>query len=238
MDLIIRIKTDFKKAANPGKAALLARFFKTGKGEYAEGDRFHGLTVPQTRLLSKKYGALPLSRLKRLLNSPWHEERLCALLMLVENFRCGTEKEKAVIYHFYLGNTRYINNWDLVDLSAPRIVGGWLADKSKAPLFTLARSKDLWEKRVSIIACFEFIYAGRAEPALKIIKIHLRDPHDLIHKAAGWMLREIGKRCSEKILLDFLKKNYHALPRTTLRYAIEKFPPAKRARLLAGNFSG
>lgn len=231
------LRGEFKKLANPGKAALLAGFFKTGKGQYAEGDRFLGLTVPQTRLLAKKYQGLPLGKIKDLLTSPRHEERLCALLMLVDNFRLGGEKDKEKIYRLYLANTRYINNWDLVDLTAPRIVGGWLADKSKQPLMKLAVSKLLWERRIAMLACLHFIVNGKSATALTLARKLLDDRHDLMHKAVGWMLREVGKRCSKEILLDFLRKNYARLPRTALRYAIEHFPEKKRKELLAGKFT-
>jgi len=230
------LKAEFKKAANPAKAVLLARFFKTGKGEYAAGDRFLGLTVPQTRLLAKKHQNLSHAGLARLLRSPWHEERLCALLMLVKNFLRGGEENKEKIYKLYLANTRNINNWDLVDLSAPQIVGGWLADKDKRPLFKLAKSGLLWERRIAMIACFTFIRSGHSSTALAVARGLLGDKHDLMHKAVGWMLRETGKRCSRKLLLAFLKKNYARLPRTALRYAIEHFPEKTRKELLAGKF--
>ena len=234
--MLTALSADFKKAADPAKAALLARFFKTGKGEYAEGDRFLGLTVPQTRLLAKKYQALPLTAAVTLLHSPWHEERVCALVLLAENFRRGGEKEKKGIYRLYLANTRYINNWDLVDMSAPRIVGGWLADKSRRPLFRLAKSELLWERRIAMLACLNFIVNGESATALEIAGALLADEHDLMHKAVGWMLRETGKRCSQKVLLAFLRANYARLPRTALRYAIERFPLKKRKALLAGKF--
>ena len=227
----------FRLAADPAKAKLLQRFFKTGSGEYAEGDKFLGLTVPVTRLLARRFGALPEAGILRLLRSPWHEHRLCALLLLTENFERGTQAQKDRIFALYLANTRYINNWDLVDLSAPQVVGGWLADKSKKPLFELARSKLLWERRIAILACFAFIKAGESATALRLARRLLDDRHDLMHKAVGWMLREVGKRCSEKLLLDFLRENYARLPRTALRYAIERFPEKRRKRLLAGDFT-
>ena len=227
--------TEFRKAADPAKARLLAGFFKTGKGEYAEGDKFLGLTVPATRAIAKRYRDLPLPAVKRLLASPWHEHRLCALLLLEERFRREPgEREK--IYRFYLANTRRINNWDLVDLSAPRIVGEWLKDKDRAPLYLLAASKSLWERRIAMVACFAFIYEGESRDALAIAERLLGDKHDLMHKAVGWMLREVGKRCSEKALLGFLRRHYRRLPRTALRYAIERFPEKRRKALLAGRF--
>ncbi|MDD5210464.1 MAG: DNA alkylation repair protein [Elusimicrobiales bacterium] len=230
------LKTEFKKAADPSRARLLAGYFKTGKGEYAEGDRFLGLTVPAVRGLAKKYRSLPLADAKALLLSPWHEERVCALMLLEERFDKGTAAERKDIYDFYAGHTRFINNWDLVDMSAPGIVGGWLKARSRKPLYRLAGSKLLWERRIAILACFSFIKDGESADALALARRLLGDRHDLMHKAVGWMLREVGKRCSEKILLDFLKANYARLPRTTLRYAIEKFPAAERKALLAGKF--
>lgn len=230
------LKRDLRAAADTGRAALLARYFKTGKGEYAEGDKFLGLTVPATRGIANKYKDLPLTDVQNLLSSPWHEERLCALLLLVEKFGKGGAAERKKIYRLYLAKTRSINNWDLVDLSAPRLVGGWLRDRSRKPLYRLAGSKLLWDRRIAMLACFNFIYDGESADALAIARLLLDDEHDLMHKAVGWMLRETGKRCSEKLLLAFLKDNYARLPRTTLRYAIEKFPPKKRKALLAGNF--
>lgn len=230
------LRAAFRKAADPARAALLARFFKTGRGEYAEGDRFLGLTVPATRALARQYRGLPLAAAGTLLRSPWHEERLCALLLLAEKFRLGGEREKEAVYKLYLSSTARINNWDLVDLSAPRIVGEWLKDKSRAPLYRLAKSELLWERRIAMLSCFAFIYGGDARDALKIARLLLGDRHDLMHKAVGWMLREVGKRCSEKALLAFLRENYARLPRTALRYAIERFPEKRRKALLAGRF--
>jgi 3-methyladenine DNA glycosylase AlkD len=230
------IKLEFKRAADPRKAALLARFFKTGKGEYAEGDKFLGLTVPVTRAIAKRYSCLPFDDVLTLLRSPWHEERLCALLMLGERFKKEGAAGRKRIYGFYLANTRYINNWDLVDLSAPGIAGEWLLDKSRRPLYRLARSGNLWERRIAMLACFALIRRGESADAFSIARLLLGDKHDLIHKAVGWMLRETGKRCSEKELLGFLAANYVRLPRTALRYAIERFRPARRKALLKGRF--
>jgi 3-methyladenine DNA glycosylase AlkD len=230
------LKKDFRLAADPAQARLLSRFFKTGRGEYGEGDKFLGLTVPAIRALAKKYAALPLKAAQELLSSPWHEHRVAALVLLCEKFRAAPPEGKQAICKLYLRNTRYINNWDLVDISAPRIVGEWLKDKSRAPLYKLARSPLLWERRIAMVACFAFIYDGESSDALAIARLLLGDRHDLLHKAVGWMLREVGKRCSEKELLSFLRAHYARLPRTALRYAIERFPERKRKRLLAGNF--
>jgi len=230
------LKADLRKAGDPARARDLARYFKTGKGEYAEGDKFLGLTVPATRSLAKKYRDLPLPGVKTLLASPWHEVRACGLMLLEGRFLRGGEGERKDIYRFYLANTRRINNWDLVDMSAPRIIGGWLKDKSRKPLYRLAASRLLWDRRIAMLACFDFIYGGESADALKIARLLLADRHDLMHKAVGWMLREVGKKCSEKILLEFLERNYAHLPRTALRYAIERFPEKKRKELLAGKF--
>ena len=232
------IRTEFRKAADAGKAELLSGFFKTGRGQYAEGDKFLGLTVPQTRLLAKRYaGPLTLAQTSALLRSPFHEERLAALLILKEKYARGNAAAKARIFRLYLSNTRFINNWDLVDLSAEHIAGAWLEDKDKQPLFRLIRSKVLWERRIALLAAFRYIKAGESALTLKLVKEVLNDKHDLMHKAAGWMLREVGKRCSKKVLKDFLKANYNRLPRTALRYAIEHFPENERRKYLRGNFA-
>ncbi len=230
------LRVELRRAARPGHAALLQRFFKTGKGEYGEGDKFLGLTVPEVRAAATKYRGLGLAGIKTLLASPWHEDRLCALILLVDMFRRGDETVRAAVFKFYLANTRFINNWDLVDVSAPRIVGGWLKDKDRKILLKLAASRSLWERRISMLACFAFIDEGESAYALKLAEKLLDDKEDLMHKVVGWMLREIGKRCSEKVLVAFLKKNYARLPRTTLRYAIERFPIQRRKALLKGVF--
>lgn len=228
------LQSDLLKAADSGKAAILQRFFKTGKGEYAEGDKFLGLTVPVTRAIARKHSGLALGGVAALLRSPWHEHRLCALMLLSERFSKDNEPGRKRIYDIYLANTRYINNWDLVDLSAPGIVGQWLKDRSRRPLYRLARTGSLWERRIAMVACYTFIRNGETTDALAIARLLLGDRHDLIHKAVGWMLREAGKRCSEKELVGFLRANYARLPRTALRYAIEKFPPARRKAMLQG----
>ena len=230
------IKKEFKDLTNPAKAALLARFFKTGKGEYAEGDKFLGLTVPQIRRIAKKHAAsLTLSDTAALLRSPVHEERLAALLILKDKYARGSGADKQRIFRLYLSGTRFINNWDLVDLSAEHIVGAWLEDKDKQPLLRLARSKVLWERRIALLATFRYIKAGESALTLKLVNEVLEDEHDLMYKAAGWMLREVGKRCSGTVLRDFLKKNYDRLPRTALRYAIEHFPENERLKYLRGD---
>jgi len=224
------LKKELKTKANPGKAKILQRFFKTGKGEYAEGNVFLGIVVPETRKIVQKYNSLRLEDVAKLLRSKIHEERLAALLIMVNKFQTGKGKEK--IYNLYLKNTKYINNWDLVDLSADKIVGDYLFNKPKAILRKLAKSKSIWERRIAIMATFNFIKNNKFEETLKIAKILLNDKHDLIHKAVGWMLREVGKR-DLKTEEKFLKKYYKKMPRTMLRYAIEKFPERKRKQYLA-----
>ncbi len=214
---------DLQKISNPEKAKILQRFFKTGKGQYGEGDIFLGITVPEQRRIAKKYKALDLNEIQKLLLSKIHEHRLTAILILTYQFLESKEK----ITKFYLKNTKYINNWDLVDLSADKILGEYLIDKNKDILYKLAKSKNLWEKRISIIATFNFIKNNKFEDALRISEILLNDKHDLIHKAVGWMLREIGKR-DLQTEEGFLKKYHKQMPRTMLRYAIERFPDKKR----------
>ena len=218
---------DINKLKNPQKAQLLARFFKTGKGEYGEGDVFLGLTVPRQRAIAKKYTKLTLADLQILLNSKFHEYRLISLLILTEKYKKADNQEKNKIAGFYLKNTKKINNWDLVDLSAHKILGDYLLDKDKKIIYRLAKSENLWERRISILTTFYFIGKGEFEDSLKIAEILLNDKHDLIHKAVGWMLREIGKRNIE-ILTGFLEKYSRRMPRTMLRYAIEKFAEPKR----------
>ena len=214
-------------------AATSQRFFKTGPGEYGEGDKFIGIRVPVLRKLIKDYLDLPIKEIILLLQSPVHEERLFALLLLVQISSKADEALKKSIYELYLKSTEFINNWDLVDSSAEHIVGAYLKDKSRAPLYRLAKSTDLWERRIAIMATFHFIKQKDFSDTLKIAKILLFDRHDLIHKAVGWMLREIGKRdlCAEE---EFLKQHYKNMPRTMLRYAIEKFPEPKRKKYLHG----
>ena len=220
---------------NPSKAQLLSRFFKTGKGEYAEGDVFLGLTVPLSRTIVRKYMNLPLGEIKKLLQSKYHEVRLVALLMLVEKFK-RIPNERDEIYKVYLANTEHVNNWDLVDLSAPHIVGRYLSTKKNRNILQeLAKSDNLWERRISILATFYFIVEDKEyKDTFEISEILMLDNHDLIHKAVGWMLREVGKRISEEEEEVFLKKHYKKMPRTMLRYAIERFEEKKRQNYLTG----
>ena len=219
---------------NTQKATILQRFFKTGKGEYGEGDVFLGLTVPQVRAIALQYKTLVLLDIEQLLKSKFHEERLTALLILVYQFQKGDDSVKKAIYKFYLHHTKRINNWDFVDLSAPKIVGSYLLHKPKKILYTLAKSKNVWERRIGVMATFTFIQNNSYNDTLRIAKVLLNDSHDLIHKAVGWMLREIGKR-SLKTEETFLCRHYKQMPRTMLRYAIEKFPEAKRQAYLQGS---
>ena len=212
-------------------ANFLQGFFKTGPGQYGEGDIFLVIRVPAVRKLAKEYKNLPLDEVLSLLKSPYHEIRLFALISFVDAFDRGDESTQKKIYDLYLANTRYINNWDLVDLSAPNIVGMFLLTKSRKPLYQLAKSKSLWERRIAVLATFSFIKNNQFDDSLKIAEILLKDKEDLIHKATGWMLREIGKRdieCAE----EFLKTQCRTMPRSMLRYAIERFSPGQRKRFL------
>jgi 3-methyladenine DNA glycosylase AlkD len=228
------IGKEIKRLADPEKAKILQRFFKTGPGQYGEGDIFAGVTVPVIRKLVRKHRDLPLKDTAKIVQSPVHEERLLALLILVEKYRRGDDATRKRIYSLYLKNTRYINSWDLVDLSAEHIVGAFLYGTDRAPLYRLARSKSLWERRIAILATFHDIKQGNPDHTLALADVLLADRHDLIHKAVGWMLREVGKRCSADTLRDFLRTRYPFMPRTMLRYAIERFPEAERKDYLRG----
>lgn len=233
--IIKQIRNDMKKMADKKKAEDLQRFFKTAPGEYGEGDKFHGVVVPDIRKLVKKFKDISLSQTQSILKSPWHEERFFALQVLVHKFQTAKEDHhKEKIYKTYISNFRYINNWDLVDTSAKQIVGAYLFDKGKTILYQWAKSKDLWTRRISIISTFYFIGKKEFNEALKIAKILLNDEHDLIHKAVGWMLREIGNRNLD-LEEKFLKEHYKKMPRTMLRYSIEKFPKPKRQEYLRGS---
>jgi len=226
-----QIRVELKKYASKEKARILQRFFKTGPGEYAQGDIFLGVVVPRTRWLAKKYQLCPLREVLKLLHSLVHEERLLALLILMLHFKGTDLSRQRRIYRLYLSNTRFINNWDLVDLTAAHIVGQYLADKSRLPLYTLARSNLLWERRIAIIATHHFIRNHQYADTLRIARILLTDRHELIHKAVGWMLREVGKQdlSTEEA---FLRRFCTRMPRTMLRYAIERFPESRRQRFL------
>jgi 3-methyladenine DNA glycosylase AlkD len=225
----------FRLFGRPEKADILQRFFKTGPGQYGEGDRFLGIMVPQTRKMVRVSDFLTEKEVLTFLASPFHEERVLAVLILVRRFERGDEQMKKRIYDVYLRNVKYVNNWDLVDLSAPRIVGAYLeADPQRLNVMKkFATSHHLWTRRIAMLSTFYGIYLGRADEALAICEMLLSDSHDLMHKACGWMLREVGKRCSEKTLRIFLDTHYAQMPRTTLRYAIERFPKEMRDAYLA-----
>ncbi len=228
------LKSDLQKLTSSEKVLIYQRFFKTGPGEYGEGDVFLGITMPNIRKMVKKYYKdISISQLNKLISSKFHEERMTALLILVEKYQKGNQQEKKEIYDYYLNNTQYINNWDLVDLSSYKIIGEHLLDKDKEILYQLARSKDLWEKRIAIISTMTFIRNNQFKDTLAISEVLLRDNHDLIHKAVGWLLREVGKR-DRGVEEIFLKKHYQSMPRTMLRYAIEKFPEDLRQKYLKG----
>ncbi len=219
--------------ADPEKGADLQRFFKTGPGEYAEGDCFRGIRVPVLRKLAKRYDGIDLVDAGELLESHYHEDRLLALLLLVRKAAVGDGETRETIYRLYREKTAFINNWDLVDASAEHIIGAHLDGKSKSALERLARSANLWERRMAVLSTFYYIKRGRFQETLRLASMLLDDPHDLIHKAVGWMLREVGQR-DLQVEEGFLRKHYHRMPRTMLRYAIEKFPEPKRQAYLSG----
>jgi 3-methyladenine DNA glycosylase AlkD len=227
------IRFRLQKLGDKQRSRFLQKFFKTGRGEYGEGDLFLGIRVPEVRKLAKQCQGLPVREGLQLLRSSFHEERLLALLILAGAYSRADESAKRTIYESYLRNTKSINNWDLVDLSASSIVGAHLFKKSKRSLTRLAKSKSLWERRIAVMATFYFIRHNRFTETLKISRILLSDGEDLIHKAVGWMLREVGKR-SPRTEEDFLRRHYQRMPRTMLRYAIERFPEAKRRMFLEG----
>lgn len=217
------LKRRLRMLANPERATHSLRFFKTAPGQYGHGDQFLGLTVPEMRRLVREFHELPLADADALLASPWHEERLVALLLLVEQY----PRTPDAIYRLYLARTDRINNWDLVDASAASIVGANLAERSRKPLYRLAKSTSLWERRIAIVATLHFIRRNDFDDTLAIARMLLGDEHDLIHKACGWMLREAGKR-DERVLRAFLDEHAAAMPRTMLRYAIERLPDRQR----------
>lgn len=227
------IQRRLRAMAHPEHAAHAQRYFKTGPGEYGEGDVFLGIRVPALRKLAKEYRDVATADAVALLASKYHEERLLGLLVLNLRFQRGDAATRREIYTRYLENTARINNWDLVDLSAHVIVGGYLRERSRRPLYRLARSKLLWDRRIATIATFAFIRDGDFDDALAIAEILVNDEHDLMHKAVGWMLREVGNR-DRAVEEAFLQQHYHTMPRTMLRYAIEKFPEKRRKAYLEG----
>ncbi len=225
------LRRELLALADPETAAFLHGFFKTGPGQYGEGDRFLGIRVPRLRALVRPARKLALKEVLELLRSPWHEERLMALLLLVDRYQNGDSAEREAIHVAYLASTGYINNWDLVDSSAGQIVGAHLARSDLNLLERLACSASVWERRIAIIATFHWSKRGEFRPALKISTLLVNDSHDLIHKAVGWMLREVGKR-DRALEEDFLRVHYRRMPRTMLRYAIERFPEERRLSYL------
>ena len=228
------LKQAVKNHSNKEQGIFLQRFFKTGKGEYGEGDVFAGIKVPVSRKIANQFKDLSFADLQKVIKSKIHEERLIALFILVAKYKKADEEGREKIFNFYLKNIIYVNNWDLVDLSAEKIIGAYLINKDIRMLFDLVKSNNVWERRIAIMSTFHFIKAHRFAATLKISELLLKDKHDLIHKAVGWMLREVGKRDiqAEEI---FLQKYYKNMPRTMLRYAIEKFPEKKRLAYLKGN---
>ncbi len=225
---MIPIQKEIRLLNNPAKARVLAGFFKTGEGEYGEGDVFLGLTVPQSRGIAKKYRGLSFENIEKLLASKYHEERLIAILILVEQFQAGDGVVQKEVFDFYIAHSNRVNNWDLVDLSAYKIIGDFLFERRKKIPEKLICSKNLWERRMAIVATFAFLKRGTASETFRVAKRFLSDREDLMHKATGWMLREVGKRVSRDRLIMFLKKNGEKMPRTMLRYAIEHFPDKER----------
>jgi len=229
--MFLQIKKELQKLSNPVHAISSARFFKTGKGQYGYGDKFLGITVPEQRKVAHMFWQASTKDIEKLLKSPYHEHRFVGLEILVAQFERGGVAEKKLVYNFYLKNTQYINNWDLVDTSAPYIVGTYVLNRPRLILTKLAKSKNMWERRIAIVATYRFIQNLDFGDTLKISQILITDPHDLIHKAVGWMLREVGKR-DQAILEGFLKAHAVHMPRASLRYAIEKFPQSLRKKYL------
>ncbi|GAB4129255.1 MAG: DNA alkylation repair protein [Sideroxydans sp.] len=229
------IQAELRALADPATAAVLQRFFKTGAGEYGAGDAFLGIKVPVLRALAQRQPNVTLRSISALLHSRYHEERLYALLLLIRHYQQADAAGRCTAFDLYLAHTARINNWDLVDISAPHIVGRHLQDRSRKVLHKMAQSASLWERRIAIVATFHFIRCGDFSDTLRIAATLLGDEQDLIHKAVGWMLREVGKR-NQNTLETFLQQHYPHLPRTTLRYAIERFAPALRQQYLQGTF--
>jgi 3-methyladenine DNA glycosylase AlkD len=232
--MLDELKADLRSYIIPEKAAFFPRFFKTGPGEYGEGDQFLGITVPNTRIVAKKYKDLSLEDLEKLLMSVWHEERLLALIVIVNQFKKAGDIAQKQLYEFYLSHTERINNWDLVDTSARDIVGGYIYKHQELlpVLDTLAQSSLLWERRIAMIATFYFLTKAEPDVTVHIAEKLLNDPEDLMHKAVGWMLREMGKRCDNQILVEFLDLHAAQMPRTALRYAIEHFDEVTRKKFM------
>ncbi len=229
-----RISKRLEALASPEAAQFAQRFFKTGAGEYGEGDLFRGIRVPLLRKLSVSLDDAPLPEIIQLLSSPWHEDRLLALLLLMRRFKRGREVDQEEIYNLYLAHTRHINNWDLVDISAPHIVGRFLEYRDRSVLYKLVNSCSLWERRIAILSTMHFIRQGEFTDTILLAEMLLQDKEELLHKATGWMLRELGKR-DPAALEGFLSKHFRTMPRVMLRYAIERFPEEKRQQYLKGH---
>jgi 3-methyladenine DNA glycosylase AlkD len=229
--MIDHINTRLETLADEPTAEILQRFFKTGPGEYGEGDRFRGIRVPVLRKLCREFRHAGIEVISALLDSPWHEDRLLALLLLIERYRASGEEGREVFYDFYCASTARINNWDLVDLSAPYIVGRHLETRRRLPLYRFVESPNLWERRIAIVSTFHFIRNNDFADTIALCERLLADPESLLHKATGWMLREVGKR-DQPLLESFLDQHAPAMPRTALRYAIERFPEEQRKQYL------
>ena len=230
-----QVERALREKMNPEKAAFFPRFFRTGPGEYGEGDKFIGVIVPDQRSIAKTFKRISLTEIERLLASPIHECRLTGLFILVGQFeKAQTDGERKTIYDFYIANVDRVNNWDLVDSSCHKIMGPYLFERSRKPLLQFARAKHLWKNRIAIVTTYYFIRRDDLETTIEVAETLLNHKHDLIHKAVGWMLRELGKQ-NEQMLLRFLQRHIEVMPRTMLRYSIEKFPKSRRAQILNGN---
>jgi DNA alkylation repair enzyme len=225
------ITSELQALTNAEKREIFPRFFKAGKGEYGEGDRFLGVTVPNIRAIAKLHKDISIEEIRELLQSEWHEVRLCALIIMVEKSKKKDEALRKELFNLYLSQTKRINNWDLVDLSCRFIIGEYLLDKSRDILYQLAQSSLLWDNRIAIVSTYAFIRKGQLEDTYALSDLMMQHPHDLMHKAIGWMLREAGKRDSER-LYDYVMSHRADMPRTMLRYAIEKFSPKERTILM------
>lgn len=223
----VEVQNDLNAHENPSDAVFLQRFFKTGKGQYGEGDVFIGLRVPQTRMIIKKYKDLSLSEIEKLLESPIHEHRLAAVLIMTQQAKRANQVLKKRLYDLYLKRTDRINNWDIIDASCRDVVGGFLLDKPRDPLYKLAKSKKMWERRIAVVSTWQFIRVRDLDDTFKIAEMLLADQEDLMHKATGWMLREAGKK-DEALLKEFLDQNAAVMPRTMLRYSLEKLHPSDK----------
>jgi len=232
-----QVREQLYRLRKPEKAAFFPRFFKTGPGQYGEGDQFIGVVVPDIRKVSKAFRTLSEKETLTLLSSPIHEERMAALFIMIEQFQRGTAAEKKRLHQLYLRQSRYVNNWDLVDLSARVLIGEYLAADDISLLRRLAKSSNLWEQRMAILATFTFILQGNSEPTLEVAEMLVNHPHDLIQKAVGWLLREVGKRNSLKVEKAFLDKHAKQMPRTMLRYAIERFPETDKKHYMQLKFT-